>query len=100
MMVSAAGLFFRSVKCIVEVLLTLGIFFTPMFFEVLMFGNRGKWLLLNPVSPILEGLSVFMTRRQSPDLAWFAHSLIFSLVVLLGGHMLFKRLETAFAESI
>lgn len=100
MIVSAAGLFFRDVKYIVEVVLTFGIFFTPVFYDVEMFGHRGKWLLLNPVAPLLDGLSACMTRHQSPDLGWFAYSLIFSLVVLVGGHMLFKRLEPAFAESI
>jgi ABC-type polysaccharide/polyol phosphate export permease len=36
MIVSAASLFFRDVKFIVEVLLTFGIFFTPVFFDVRM----------------------------------------------------------------
>lgn len=100
MIVSAAGLFFRDVKYIVEVLLTFGIFFTPVFFEIGMFGSRGKWLLLNPVSPLLEGLAACMTHHQPPNLHWFSYSLVFSLVALVGGHMLFKRLEPAFAESI
>ena len=83
-----------------EVALTFGIFFTPVFYDVRMFGNRGKWLLLNPVAPILDGLSACMTRHQSPDLAWFAYSATITLAVLVGGHMLFKRLEPAFAESL
>jgi len=100
MIVSAAGLFFRDVKYIVEVVLTFGIFFTPVFYDVNMFGSRGKWLLLNPVAPLLDGLSACMTRHQSPNLAWFAYSLVFTLVVLVCGHVLFKRLEPAFAESL
>ncbi len=100
MIVSAAGLFFRDVKYIVEVLLTFGIFFTPVFYDVNMFGSRGKWLLLRSVAPLLDGLSACMTRHQSPNLFWFSYSLIFSLAVLVGGHTLFKRLEPAFAESI
>ena len=55
LIVSAASLFFRDVKYIVEVLLTFGIFFTPVFYDVRMFGDKGKWLLLNPVAPILDG---------------------------------------------
>jgi lipopolysaccharide transport system permease protein len=100
MIVSAAGLFFRDVKYIVEVLLTFGIFFTPVFYDVSMFGNKAKWLLLNPVAPILEGLSACMTLHRSPDLLWFAYSFVFSMTVLIAGHVLFKRLEPAFAESI
>ena len=42
MLVSAASLFFRDVKYIVEVFLTFGIFFTPVFYDVRMFGDRGK----------------------------------------------------------
>jgi lipopolysaccharide transport system permease protein len=100
MVVSAASLFFRDVKYIVEVLLTFGIFFTPVFFDIRMFGDKGKWLLLNPVAPILDGLGACVARHQSPELPWFAYSLGFGLVTLLGGYVLFKHLEPAFAESI
>jgi ABC-type polysaccharide/polyol phosphate export permease len=100
MIVSAASLFFRDVKFIVDVLLTYGIFFTPVFYDVSMFGDRGKWLLINPVSPILEGFSACIARHEPPDLRWCAYSLAFALVILIGGYRFFKRLEPAFAESI
>ncbi len=100
MIVSAASLFFRDVKFIVEVLLTFGIFFTPVFFDVSMFGDKGKWLLLNPMSPILDGFSACVAHHQSPNLPWFAYSFVFAMVALLGGYVFFKHLEPAFAESI
>ncbi|MFZ0979545.1 MAG: ABC transporter permease [Candidatus Acidiferrales bacterium] len=100
MIVSAAGLFFRDVKYIVEVLLTFGIFFTPVFYDTRMLGDKAKWLLLNPVAPLLEGLSACVTRRQPPGLLWIAYSLAFATVALVGGYLFFKRLEPAFAESI
>jgi len=99
MVVSAGCLFFRDVKYVVEVFLTFGIFFTPVFYDVRMFGDKAKWLLLNPVAPILDGLGACMTRHQGPALAWVAYSCLFSVVVLIAGHMLFKHLEPAFAES-
>ena len=100
MIVSAASLFFRDVKYIVEVFLTFGIFFTPVFYDTRMLGDHGKWLLLNPVAPLLEGLSASMVHHQSPDVHWYLYSLGFSLVAFLGGFALFKDLEPAFAESI
>lgn len=100
MIVSSASLFFRDVKYIVEVFLTFGIFFTPVFYDVRMFGDRGKWLLLNPVAPLLEGLSASIVHHQSPDVHWYLYSLVFSLAVFLSGFLLFKELEPAFAESI
>jgi len=100
MVVAAGSLFFRDVKYIVEVLLTFGIFFTPVFYDVGMFGDKGRWLLLNPVAPILEGLSACVTRQQRPDLSWLAYSVAFAAVALVGGYVFFKHLEPAFAESI
>jgi lipopolysaccharide transport system permease protein len=100
MIMSAASLFFRDVKYIVEVFLTFGIFFTPVFYDVHMFGAMGKWLFLNPVAPILDGLAAAIIRHQSPELHWFMYSLVFSLAAFLSGFVLFKHLEPAFAESI
>lgn len=100
MIVSAAGLFFRDVKYIVEAVLTFAIFFTPVLYDTRMFGEKGKWLLLNPAAPILEGISDCVTRHQSPELSWFAYSLAFALMTFLGGYFFFKHLEPAFAESI
>ncbi len=100
MIVSAASLFFRDVKYIVEIFLTFGIFFTPVFFDVRMFGDRGKWLMLNPFAPLLDGLSTCIARHESPDVHWYLYSLVFSLTSFLVGFVLFKHLEPAFAESI
>ena len=100
MIVSAASLFFRDVKYIVDVGLTFGIFFTPVFYDTGMFGDKGRWLLLNPAAPILEGLSSCIAHQQGPDLYWTAYSLGFAIVTLLSGYVFFKHLEPAFAESI
>jgi lipopolysaccharide transport system permease protein len=100
LIVSAASLFFRDVKFIVEVLLTFGIFFTPVFFDVRMFGNKGKWFMLNPVASILDGLSASVVRHQRPDLPWLAYSFGVALTALVGGYFFFKHMEPTFAESI
>jgi lipopolysaccharide transport system permease protein len=100
MIAAAASLFFRDVKYIVEVMLTFGIFFTPVFYDVSMLGDKGKWLMLNPVSPLLEGFSDCIVRHQTPNLAWLGYSFTFALVACTCGYVFFKYLEPAFAESI
>jgi lipopolysaccharide transport system permease protein len=100
MIVAAASLYFRDVKFIVEVFLTFGIFFTPVFYDASMFGDKGKWLLLNPMGPILDGFGACIAHQQSPDLPWLAYSVGFALLTLLGGYTFFKHLEPGFAESI
>ena len=100
MIAAAASLFFRDVKYIVEIMLTFGIFFTPVFYEISMFGDKGKWLLLNPVAPLLDAFSACIVRHQMPDLGWLSYSLAFAFVTCTGGYLFFKYLEPAFAESI
>jgi len=100
LVVSAASLFLRDVKYVVEIGLTFGIFFTPVFYDVRMLGSKGSWLLFNPVAPILEGLGACVVRHQPPNLPWLGYSFVCGLTLLVGGYIFFKDLEPAFAESI
>jgi ABC-type polysaccharide/polyol phosphate export permease len=97
---SAANLFFRDVKYIVEVLLTFAIFFTPVIYDVDMFGEWRSWLLLNPIAPILEGLRSAVVLKVAPDLRWLGYSAAVSIVVFAGGWRLFQRTEPIFADRI
>jgi ABC-type polysaccharide/polyol phosphate export permease len=100
LVLSAANLFFRDIKYLVEVVITFAIFFTPVFYEVELFGDRGWVLLLNPVAPILEGLKDAVIRHTVPPLGWLAYSAVLSIAGLIGGFAVFKRLEPQFAERI
>lgn len=117
LLLSAANLFFRDVKYIVRVLLTFGIFFTPVFFEPEMFGARGAQLMmLNPLAPILEGLrlsvieghdlsqALYVTTRGVEFLTWSPWYLVYAFALAIlgtaGAALLFHRLEFLFAEYI
>jgi ABC-type polysaccharide/polyol phosphate export permease len=100
LLLSAANLFFRDVKYLVEVVITFAIFFTPVFYEVEMFGRWGKLLMLNPVAPVLEGLNAAVVHQRAPDPAWTAYAAGWALVMMLVGPTVFQRLEPRFAESI
>ena len=111
---SCANLFFRDVKYIVQVLLMFGIFFTPVFFEPEMFGSTGSWvLMLNPLSPFLEGLRLSMVEGHNLIAPMFAaadtqviiwspwyllYGLASSVGIFLISTVIFHRLEPVFAE--
>lgn len=97
---SCANLFFRDVRYIVEVIVTFGIFFTPVFYEVEMFKEWSNVLLLNPVAPILEGLNDCVVRHKMPQLPWMAYSAIIALAGFMLSYRFFKRMESSFAERI
>jgi lipopolysaccharide transport system permease protein len=117
LLVSCANLFFRDVKYVVQVLLTFGIFFTPVFFEPEMFGPLGaRVMMLNPLAPVMEGLrlSVVMDHnlldaivvygRHGAVLAWspwyLAYSAVSAFLVFLAGLLIFHRAESKFAEYV
>jgi ABC-type polysaccharide/polyol phosphate export permease len=99
-LLSAANLFYRDVKYLVEVVLTFAIFITPVFYDVSMFGKWGRLLMLNPVAPILEGLNACVVRHASPNLEWLSYSAVFSLSLIVFAFAFFRKLEWLFAERI
>jgi len=100
MFLAAASLFFRDVKYLVEVFLTFAIFFTPVFYDVSTFHEWANLLLLNPVAPILEGLSSCVVYHQMPSILWIWYSGLVSISIFVGAFSFFKRVEPFFAESI
>jgi lipopolysaccharide transport system permease protein len=109
LIVSAANLFFRDVKYIVQVLLTFGIFFTPVFFEPAMLGPTwGRVLMYNPLAPLLEGIRLALVGGQNLLHAsapfwspWYLlYSAAWSVLGLLASVLLFHRLRFLFAEYV
>jgi ABC-type polysaccharide/polyol phosphate export permease len=99
-LLSAATLFLRDVRFVVEAILTVAIFFTPVFYEPSLFGRWAPLLLINPVSPILEGLSAVVIEHRMPPLAWISYSAVLSVTVFVLAVARFKRVEPLFAENI
>jgi lipopolysaccharide transport system permease protein len=115
---SCANLFFRDVKYIVQVLLTFGIFFTPVLFEPAMLGPTGAQLvMLNPLAPLLEGIRLAvvqghnlaeplmqLTKHGTEAVAWHPWYLVYSgawaVIGLIGSALMFHRLEFVFAEYV
>lgn len=100
LVISAASLFFRDVKYLVEVIITFAIFVTPVFYDVEMFKKWASLLLLNPLAPLIEGMEKCIVYGVSPSLPWVAYSGGVALLSLFAGFYFFKRWEPAFAESI
>ena len=97
---AAANLFLRDVKYLVEVILSCAIFFTPVFYDSELAGKWQPLLLLNPVAPILEGLNSCIVLHRTPDVKWVAYSFAISVLGVFFSMLLFKKLESKFAESI
>ncbi len=97
---SAAGLFFRDVKYLVEIFVMFAIFVTPVFFSASILGRWDWVLLINPVAPLLEGMSDAVVLGKTPNLGWLAYSLTAAVGIFAGAVAMFRRLESIFAECI
>jgi ABC-type polysaccharide/polyol phosphate export permease len=115
---ACANLFFRDVKYITQVLLTFGVFFTPVLFDAVSFGAKGaRILMLNPLSPIFEGLRLsvmeghnlltpltVVARSGAVVPVWEPWYLLYSAAWSLGGLgfavVLFQRTQYLFAEYV
>ena len=113
--VSCANLFFRDVRYITQLLVTFGIFFSPVYYEPSVLGAR--WILpqmLNPIAPILEGLRLAVVeghnllqpviRVADGAVVWTPLYLGYSLLWAFGGlivsALLFHRAQYRFAEYV
>ena len=73
LLASAANLFFRDVKYLVQIILTFGIFFTPVFYDPADFGKTGsRLMMLNPMTPILEGFRLSIVEQHDLSKRLFA----------------------------
>jgi lipopolysaccharide transport system permease protein len=114
---SCANLFFRDVKYIVQLLLTFGIFFTPVLIEPAMLGTTGaRLMMLNPLAPILEGVRLSLgghgllhtITEQAASGAlivvwepWYlGYSAAWAILGFLVSLHIFHRLEFIFAEYL
>jgi lipopolysaccharide transport system permease protein len=100
LLLACANVFFRDVKYLVEIGLTYGVFFTPVFYSASSLGKFGKVILLNPISPILEAFYATVILHQGPDIGWLCNSVIWSSLGLMMIWKLFARSESSFAESV
>ena len=99
-----AGLavYYRDFKYALPTGVQLWFFASPVVYPITVVSPEWRWLyaLLNPVVGMLEGFRRVLAEGASPDWGLLGISLASSLVLLLAGLRVFKRLEGEFADVI
>jgi ABC-type polysaccharide/polyol phosphate export permease len=100
LLLSMANLFYRDVKYIFEVAITIWMFASPVVYPVQnVSGRLGTLFKLNPVTPILDAFRNVLVLNQPPGMA-FAAIAGLSVVLFAVSWTVFHRLEFQFAERI
>lgn len=101
LLLSMANLFYRDVKYLFEIVITLWMFATSVVYPVERVGGTiGRWLMLNPMTPILEAYRSILLRGEWPAAGPFVLAAAISFALLAVSWLAFHRAETTFAERV
>jgi lipopolysaccharide transport system permease protein len=101
LMLAMANLFFRDVKYLFEVVITVWMFATSVLYPMHMLGGRiGRFAQLNPMTPIIDGYRDVLLFGRSPIDGPFLIASIVSVCCLAAGWLTFHRAEFRFAENV
>ncbi len=100
MFLACANVFFRDVKYLVEIFLTFGILFTPVFYDAKMFGKWASLMLLNPLGAILEAMNDVVISHRSPNPLWLTYASSWAVLGFVVSWKIFDKAEASFAESV
>lgn len=98
---SAITVFVHDVDHFVSVALTLGFYATPIVYLSSMLPNKFQWVLkLNPMAQLVEGYRFILYYHQMPDFVMLGIWAVASIVILVLGYLIFKKLEKSFVEEL
>jgi ABC-2 type transport system permease protein/lipopolysaccharide transport system permease protein len=100
--VSAITVYLRDLRVLLPLVVQLGLFATPVAYgaHAVAHGHT-QYLIysaLNPLTPIIDGLRRAVLFGHGPEWGPLGVAGLTSLLLLVGGFMLFKRLETGIAD--
>ena len=98
---SAVDVYIRDIEYIVNFILSLAFYATPILYTASMFPSKVRWILyLNPMSTIVDAYRSIFYYKVMPNLASLALVGILSFIILIIGYIIFRKLEKGFAEEV
>ncbi|PYQ94418.1 MAG: phosphate ABC transporter permease [Acidobacteria bacterium] len=100
MILAMANLFYRDVRYLFDIVLTLWMFSTSVLYPMSLVGGKtGRVLALNPMTPIIDAYRNVLIRGVAPDPS-FGWTAGVTVVLLVMAWVAFHRAEVSFAENI
>jgi ABC-2 type transport system permease protein/lipopolysaccharide transport system permease protein len=99
---AAIVVYMRDLRVALPLVMQLALFVTPVAYGASTIARSRShelvYAALNPLVPVMDGLRKCVLLGQQPDWTLQLIGLASALVVLAGGYLLFKRLETGLAD--
>ena len=98
---SSANLFYRDIRHVMPLLTQMWMYLTPIIYGLDMVPKKYLALyMLNPMVAMMDTYRKVALQGQPPMWNYLGYSAVFSVVTLVLGYWMFKRLEPKFAETI
>lgn len=96
---SSVLVYLRDLRHALPILLQFGLFASPVAYQIEIDGSL-RWLFaaLNPLAPVIDGYRLTVLSGDAPDLALLGVGALGAMILLAVGYLLFKKLETGFAD--
>ena len=102
LVLASLNIYFQDIEYIWDVLLKLGFFVTPIFYNPSMFVSRQKlsFYLLNPLTQIILFARDILLFKRLPNLMTMLYVFLGALLLFLACYFVFKRFEDTIIERI
>ena len=98
---SALTVFVRDIDHFVSVILMLGFYATPIVYQGEMLPKKFQiFLKLNPMAQLVEAYRSILYYHRLPDMTMLVVWGLGSIVLLVVGYLIFKKLEKSFVEEL
>jgi ABC-type polysaccharide/polyol phosphate export permease len=100
LVIAGLTVYLRDMRHALPLGLQLGLFLTPILYGLNKIAPeyRDLYVAINPLVAVIDGMRRCLLYDQAPRLSYTVIAAVVSCVWLLGSFMLFKRLETGFAD--
>ena len=101
LILSAINLFYRDIQYVLSLILTIGMYLTPVIYQTEIFPSEYRWIFqLNPMAVIINAYRQAILVGGVPNLLSLSIAFVVSSVITLLGYRLFKKLEGVFADVV
>lgn len=98
---SAINVYIRDLEYIVNFMVTMLFYGTPVLYSATLFPEKFRWILyLNPMTTIINSYRDIFYSKQMPDMNYLLPVLAFSFLLMLLGIGIFRKLKKGFAEEV
>lgn len=98
---SSITVYFRDLEHIIGIVLLAAFYGTPIVYKLEQLPKNLQVLMkLNPMTHIINGYRDVFYYQQMPDIKSLSILFVISIVLTIGGYMVFKKLQKGFAEEL